>query len=419
MACIWLSPEPTKYSCNHRAIGLPILGGRTSMSGVSEITGVAGGRVLLADGSFTVTDIRFDGGNIADIGGGRARASLNANGMLVLPGIVDIHGDAFERQMAPRPEVQFPLAMAMADTDRQLLCNGITTAFHGITCSWEGGLRGIDTARALVQHIASARIEDMFGADKRVHLRFENHNLEAVDEVIGWLHSGQVDFLAFNDHLPGIARKLDDHGRVAKYAERAGVSVSRFREILETSRKRGAEVAAAVQRLSEAAALREVPMASHDDTSPEERRRYQSMGCRIAEFPMGRKAALAARELDNAVIMGAPNVVRGGSHINCVRAADMVGEGICTVLASDYFYPALLAAPFLLAKAGIAPLAEAWRLVSRNPARAAGLGDRGDIATGQRADLILVDDSQPAMPRVVATIVRGQARHVSRHLALH
>ena len=181
MACIWPSPEPTKYSCNHRAIGLPILGGRTLMSGVSEITGVAGGRVLLADGSFTVTDIRFDGGNIADIGGGRARASLNANGMLVLPGIVDIHGDAFERQLAPRPEAQFPLAMAMADTDRQLLSNGITTAFHGITCSWEGGLRGIDTARALVQHIASARIEDMFGADNRVHLRFENHNLEAVD----------------------------------------------------------------------------------------------------------------------------------------------------------------------------------------------------------------------------------------------
>ena len=408
-----------KYSRNCVAIRSPILDGCISMSGVSEIAGLAGGRVLFADGSFAVADIRFDGGLIADIGTGKVPGTLNANGMLVLPGIVDIHGDAFERQLAPRPEAQFPLAMAMADTDRQLLANGITTAFHGITCSWEGGLRGIDTARALVEHIADARTQDLFGADNRVHLRFENHNLEAVEEVIGWLQSGLVDFLAFNDHLPGIARKLDDHGRIARYAERAGVSNARFREILEASRERAGEVPAAVRRLSMAASLRNVPMASHDDTSPEDRRRYQSLGCRIAEFPMGRAAALAARELDNAVIMGAPNVVRGGSHINGVRAADMVGEGICTVLASDYFYPALLVAPFLLATAGIAPLAEAWRLVSRNPARAARLTDRGEIAAGQRADLILVDDSQPAMPRVVATFVRGKARHVSRHLALH
>jgi alpha-D-ribose 1-methylphosphonate 5-triphosphate diphosphatase len=234
-----------------------------------------------------------------------------------------------------------------------------------------------------------------------------------------WLEEGLVDFLAFNDHLPAIARRMADDGRVAKYAERAGVSVARFREIVDATQARRDEVPDVVRRLAERARGAGVRMASHDDTSPEDRRYYQALGCEIAEFPMTREAALLARELANPVIMGAPNVVRGGSHIGLVRAADMVQEGTCSVLASDYFYPAMLAAPFHLARDGVLPIADAWPLVSRNPARAAGLDDRGDIAPGQRADLLLVDDSRSGAPRVVATLVAGELCHVTRHLALH
>ena len=392
----------------------------------NHIQGLVGGRVLLPDGEFAKADIAFRDGHVSAVGDAGGRRCIDAAGLLVLPGMVDIHGDAFERQLAPRPEVQFPLDMAMADSDRQLVANGITTAFHGITCSWEGGLRGIDSARALVMHLAQARRMNGSGpfsadlsADNRVHLRFENHNVEAAAEVLQWIEQGLIDFLAFNDHLPAIARRMGDDGRVAKYAERAGVSAARFREIVGTSQARCDEVPEVVRRLADQAMRAGVPMASHDDTSPEDRRHYQSMGCEIAEFPMTREAAQLARELGNPVIMGAPNVVRGGSHIGLVRAADMVQEGTCSVLASDYFYPAMLAAPFRLARDGIVPLAEAWNLVSRNPARAAGLGDRGDIAVGQRADLLLVDDSRPGAPRVVATLVAGEPRHVTRHLVVH
>ncbi len=72
---------------------------------------------------------------------------FDATGLLVLPGIVDIHGDAFERQLQPRPGVDFPADIALADTESQLLANGITTAFHGVTLSWEPGLRSLTAWR--------------------------------------------------------------------------------------------------------------------------------------------------------------------------------------------------------------------------------------------------------------------------------
>jgi alpha-D-ribose 1-methylphosphonate 5-triphosphate diphosphatase len=188
--------------------------------------------------------------------------------------------------------------------------------------------------------------------------------------------------------------------------------------LLEGAGKRGAEVPGAVARLAQKALEHGVPMASHDDMTRDDRTRYQSLGCDIAEFPMRAEAAITARELGNAVIMGAPNVVRGGSHLGGISAAQMAGEGVCTILASDYYYPAMFAAPFRLADEGILPFGAAWSLVSRNPARAARLDDRGDIADGQHADLLLVDDSRPGHPRLVASLLRGVPRYASQQLAL-
>jgi alpha-D-ribose 1-methylphosphonate 5-triphosphate diphosphatase len=108
--------------------------------------------------------------------------------------------------------------------------------------------------------------------------------------------------------------------------------------------------------------------------------------------------------------------VRGGSHLGGINAADMIDDGICTILASDYYYPAMLAAPFRLAADGVVPFGAAWPLVSRNPARAAGLADRGEIATGQRADLLLVNATRPGEPKLVASLVAGVLRHVSQPL---
>jgi alpha-D-ribose 1-methylphosphonate 5-triphosphate diphosphatase len=373
---------------------------------------VAGGEVLLADGRVAPRDIRIVGSLIADISEpGRNRVepgarTVDAAGRLVLPGIVDIHGDAFERQIMPRPGVGFDLAVALIDSDSQLVANGITTAYHGVTLSWEPGLRsGASFARFL------DALEDVRGAlrcDTRVHMRFETYNVDAADDAEAWIRAGRVGLLAFNDHTPDIHAKRGDHAAMSKYAERAGMAVPDFVALLDRIAARGTEVPAALTRLAAAAKGVGIPQLSHDDRTADDCRRYLALGCTISEFPETAEAASEARRLGNPVVMGAPNVVRGGSHTGAASATDMIARGMCTVLASDYYSPApLLAALKLHRKLGFG-LGDASSLVSRAPALAAGLDDRGEIAPGRRADLIVVDRGLCGVPRVSATLVAGR-----------
>jgi alpha-D-ribose 1-methylphosphonate 5-triphosphate diphosphatase len=364
---------------------------------------IIGGAVLGSDG-LQDSAVCTAGGLIAEAAGG-VRRRFDARGLLVLPGIVDLHGDAFERQVQPRPGVDFPMDVALAETEVQLLANGITTAFHGVTLSWEPGLRSAAAFSALIAQLAAHRPRAV--CDMRVHLRWEAFNLEALDLALGAIAEGQVHLLAFNDHTPGILRKMADPAACAKYSDRAGVKVEAFRALADRIAARAPEVPAALGRMAQAARAAGIPMASHDDASVADRVAFRAMGARISDFPMNAEVARAATEAGDWVLMGSPNVVRGGSHMGWVSAASMVEDGLCRILTSDYFYPALLRAGF--AFGGRGGLAKAWPLISANPAAAAGLKDRGRIAPGLRADLVLVSDN-PA-PRVVATIAGGQIAH--------
>src|SRR6516164_9732922 len=146
---------------------------------------LSGARVLHADGSVRRGSVRVADGRIAAVSTEPAGTAIDAGRYLVLPGIVDLHGDAFERQLMPRPGVHFAPVPALLETDRQLLANGITTAYHGVTLSWEPGLRSIDAAREFLAALSVAR--PRLGADARLHLRFECFNLEAVEEVVSWI----------------------------------------------------------------------------------------------------------------------------------------------------------------------------------------------------------------------------------------
>ena len=365
---------------------------------------ISGGRVLAPEGGFARRDLAVADGRIVAAGGAKGEV-LDASGLLVLPGMVDIHGDAFERQIMPRPGVPFPLDVALLDTDRQMAANGITTAFHAVTWSWEPGLRGRETLVALM-----AALESLAGrliVDTRLHLRIETWNLAAMDELSLWLAAGRIDLLAFNDHFEEIYEQCRDEEKIGKYAGRAGLSHDAFRGLLEEVRKGAPEVPAAVQRIAAAAEAAGVVRLAHDEETLEDRRRHRSLGVRISEFPEAAAVARDAAAASEAVVFGAPNVLRGGSHTGSPGAADMVRKGLCTVLASDYYYPALLLAPFRLAEEGILPLEEAWPLVSANPARAAGLEDRGALAEGMRADILLVDPAGP-VPRPAAAIIGGR-----------
>jgi alpha-D-ribose 1-methylphosphonate 5-triphosphate diphosphatase len=361
---------------------------------------ITGGEVLVDD-AFARTDLVLEDCRIASVGGGVARRELDASGLLVLPGIVDIHGDAFERQFQPRPGVGFPADLAMAETERQLLANGVTTAFHGVTLSWEPGLRSADAWRVMLDALASR----VWSCDMRVHLRWEAFNLAALDMAVADIRAGRVHLLAFNDHTPSILRKLGDSTTAAKYADRAGMKVPEFTRLAHEIAERSGEVPAAEARIAAAAREAGLPMASHDDDTDAARDHFRELGASICEFPMQRSVGATARKAGDAVVMGSPNVVRGGSHLGWASAAELAEAGICSVLSSDYYYPCLLRAAFVMAERGVLSLAQSWNLVSRNPATAAGLVDRGLIGVEKRADLLLVDR---AAATVVATIAAGQ-----------
>ncbi len=372
-------------------------------------TVIVGGRVLLPDGSFEETDVTLRDGRIAAIGAAPAANARrwHAPGLLVLPGMVDLHGDAFERQLMPRPGVRFSDELALAETDRQLLANGITTAYHGLTYSWEPGLRDGESARRFVARLRAMRPE--LACDTRLHLRFETFNLDAEQEATGWIEDGLVDLFAFNDHTDDIAAKLGDANKLSTYAARTGLSADAFAALLAKVKGRAGDVPAAMRRIAAAARRKSVPMASHDDDSPEAQAGFLELGCKICEFPLDRATARAALERGAFTILGAPNVVRGGSHAARLGGREAVAERLCSVLTSDYYYPALMAAAFMLVDLDLIDLAGAWRLVSTNAADAVNLSDRGRIAPGQRADLLLVDWRRHRMPRVAATFVAGEA----------
>jgi len=379
---------------------------------------IQGGQALVG-GQFVEADILVDetDGAIAAVGsdGGNGRA-FDARGLHVLPGIVDIHGDAFERQLMPRPGVAFPIDVALQDSDRQAVANGITTIFHGLTWSWEPGLRGADNARAVLGGIEGLR--PSLGADTRCHLRYETFNLDAETEVTDWLGARRIGMLGFNDHMPS-ADAPPRTRKIAEMAARAGLSIEDFNALVERLRGRADEVPASIARLAKAATATAIATLSHDDMSPSQRQWFRALNCRVAEFPVNIETAEDATRAGDHVVMGAPNVVRGGSHIGWVAAADMIARGLCTVLASDYYYPSLLLAAFRLAQDKVRPLNEAWAYVAERPARAAGLDDRGTIDAGKRADLVLVDAVDPLRPKAVATMANGRFVHLTDSGRLH
>jgi alpha-D-ribose 1-methylphosphonate 5-triphosphate diphosphatase len=393
-------------------------------------------RMLTPDG-LVAASLRVEGGRIVEIGAPPAGDALrlDARGLLVAPALVDVHGDAFERQMAPRPGVHFPLDVAALDTDRQLAANGIATAYHALTLSWEPGLRSVAQGEAFLDALEA--LGPRLAVEHRLQLRWETFAEEALPFVARALAGPLTPSLAFNDHTSMTMRPagvaVQDRApdcdpdrptadpfdpaiapRIEGPAKRAGLTPDGYRAMLAAVWERRGGVGDVCARLAREAAEAGAPMLSHDDNSPAIRAHYRGLGARIAEFPMNLETAQAARAAGDFIVFGSPNVVRGGSHLGgSPGAADMVEAGLCDILASDYFYPAMLNAAARLARDRRADLARAWDLVSGGPARASGLTDRGALAVGMRADIVLVDWPERGAPSVKATLSGGRVAHLS------
>src|SRR5262249_15714029 len=241
----------------------------------------------------------------------RGALAIDARGLLVLPGIVDLHGDAFERQMMPRPGVDFPIDVALLDSDRQAIANGITTVFHATTWSWEPGLRSSDNARRLLEAIESLRPQ--LAADTRFHLRQETYNLDAEGEIAQWLRDGPLALLPFTDPMHATGPDLAKPHKRNRMVERTGLSSDAFDALVGRVVARAQDVPASIARLAEAARGAGVRMLSHDDNSPEMRKAFRAQGVAIAEFPVNEETAREAAAEGDFIVFGAPNVVRRGS----------------------------------------------------------------------------------------------------------
>ncbi|MCK0208911.1 alpha-D-ribose 1-methylphosphonate 5-triphosphate diphosphatase [Starkeya koreensis] len=373
---------------------------------------IENGRTLTERG-WSEASLHVAGEALAEDDAGAPRR-IDASGLLVLPGMVDVHGDAFERHLMPRPGVRFDTTLALRDTDRQLVANGITTAFHGVTVSWEPGLRSVEAARAFVAALMARR--GSLSCDTRLHLRWETFALDAAAEVAEWLKLSPAPILALNDHTTGSVLKGTIARKIGQMAERAGIGREDYMALLDRVWGRRDDVPAAIAALARAARDNGNVLLAHDESSPQEREHFRALGAVASEFPMTQETAEAARLAGEDIILGAPNVVRGGSHNGALDAAQAIREGRCTVLTSDYHYPSPLYAAFKLAAGDMEALATYWPLVSRNPARVARLSDRGTLAPGRRADLLLVDASDMAHPEVVATMVAGRIVYARRAL---
>lgn len=398
---------------------------------------IEGARVLV-NGAFEETNLLIADGKIAELGGtAHADLVMDGRGLILAPALVDVHGDAFERQMMPRPKVFVPMDIAVLETDRQLAANGIATTYHSLTLSWEPGLRSIDQGRAFIKALRD--LAPRLTVENRIQLRWETFAFEAVNLIREMMSAPVKPSLAFNDHTSMTMRGFDtliqerafEHAtdfavadiddprmdvRMDRKAVRSGLDLDAYRELMRNVWARRADVPDLMAELAETARANGVPMLSHDDTRAETRSFYRGLGATVAEFPMVIDAAQAARDGGDLIIFGAPNAMRGGSHLGSLGAGDMVEAGLCDILASDYFYPAMLGGVARLDAEKRAPREKLWSLISTGPAKAMKLDDRGEIAPGKRADLVLMDWPTGGTPAIKATFSAGRLAYLGQNL---
>lgn len=270
-------------------------------------------------------------------------------------------------------------------------------------------MRGPDFAEALLADHAAMAAEAP--VDLRIQLRYETHEHDSADRMLDAVRRWSVGYVVFNDHTEDAVKTARSAPEVfAMWARKAGITAERLHAIVAGARDRRREVPRRLARLAAAFDEMGVRYGSHDDPDGETRETFARIGASICEFPLGKAAAAVARANGNPVLMGAPNVVRGGSQSGNVAAEALIRAGCCSALVSDYYYPALAEAAFRLADDGILTLAQAWALISDGPSRIMGLSDRGRLSPGARADLVIVDRETRA---VEATISAGRLAYLS------
>lgn len=378
--------------------------------------------LILPDQRVERGSIRIEDGLIAEIVEGPApKPGFRARGLTLVPGLIDLHGDMLEREINPRPKATFPVEIGLAEVDKRLAANGVTTAFAAISFAWhkQDGIRSEDRAREIMGTVN--RMRPVLLTDHYVHARFEITNPDAGAVLEELLHAGEIQLVSITDHTPGQGQYRDVE-RYVKFAiewhkRQTGedITADHVMAHIEASQARP-KAWDAVAGIVPIAKSYGIPLASHDDDTAARVHYMVELGMTISEFPVTEEAAREAKARGVHVLMGAPNAFRGTSTTEGnLSALEAIEAGLVDILAADYYPTALLHAPFALADRGVMPLVDSIKLVTQHPAEAVGLHGRGTIAEGKRADLTLVETGTPH--RVRGVLREGKPIYWDRHMA--
>jgi len=365
------------------------------MSTFKSETVISNARIVLADRVIERGWVAWSDGRIAECGEGDVRgASEDAAGDIVMPGLVELHTDHLEMHYVPRPKVYWDPIASVVSYDAQLATSGITTVFDSLRVWTENGAEGVDGRSALLADaIGAAREANILRADHFLHLRCEVPMPNVVDEAKQLVGRPDVRLMSLMDHTPGQRQFRDEVKLRDYYRGKGGGMTDTQLDVLFARRLeyQKAYAAANLRAIVTLAQQYEIPLASHDDTTEENVTDAIRDRVSVAEFPTTIEAARGLHQAGIGILMGAPNVVRGGSHSGNIAAVDLAQEGLLDILSSDYVPSSLLMGALQLPmRVPTIDLAAAVRTVTKAPAEAVGLADRGEIAAGKRADLIRV-----------------------------
>lgn len=349
-------------------------------------------------------------GTIADIQPGTVSQGQNGNGDYLLPGLVELHTDNLEQRMSPRPKVRWPLEAAAVYHDRDLAAAGITTVCDAISIGdvTPTSIR-MTQFGPMIDTLYQGQIDGRFAVDHRLHLRCELGYEQTYDITATYANHPLLTLISLMDHTPGQRQfaKLDKYKEY--YMGKHGVSEAEIDDFIQDrieNQKRHA--ISNRQKLVELTQEHQICLASHDDATPKHVQEALHDGAAIAEFPTTLDAAKEAHAHGIQVLMGAPNLVLGGSHSGNVSAMNLVEHALVDIISSDYVPQSLVQAMVLIAEHQQKPLYEAMRLFTLNPAKAIGLeGDRGSLEVGKQADLITLHHDG-IVPRLTAVVRQGQ-----------
>lgn len=362
--------------------------------GAAGDTVLANARLVLP-GEAVAGSVVMRGGRIADIAEGRAvpRGAVDCEGQTVIPGLVELHTDNLEKHLRPRPGVNWPRDAAVVAHDGEVAAAGITTVFDAIRAGTLRGARGgsfegVRYAREVADHILRLRARGALRIEHFLHIRAELCSESVLEEMDEFAGERLVRIVSVMDHTPGQRQFADEATYRQYYQGKHGLSDAEMDAFVAFTKGLAARVGAAHEAgVVERARALGATLASHDDTTAAHVARSAGIGVGLAEFPTTLAAARACRAAGIPVMMGAPNILRGGSHSGNVAAAELAAEGLLDILSSDYAPSALLMGAMRLAEM-TGDLPGAVAAVTAAPAAAVGLEDRGRLAPGLRADLL-------------------------------